>query len=41
MTCQPRAKKERFRFSLPTEVLLFGYLLIMAVSGGFLPAGAA
>jgi hypothetical protein len=32
-------KKHRFRFSLPVEILLFGHLLILAVSGGFIPGG--
>lgn len=29
-------KKHRFRFSLPLEVAMFGFLLVMAIAGGFL-----
>jgi hypothetical protein len=29
-------KKHRFRFSLPVELLLFGYLFVLSLSGGLL-----
>ncbi len=29
-------KKHRFRYALPAEVLLFGYLLVMALAGGLI-----